>query len=91
MAHFAQVDENNIVRDIIVIANADCGGGDFPASEPIGQAFINGPHPHCLALTGNWLQTSYSGSFRGCFAGLDYSYDAVLDEFMPPAAPEATP
>ena len=91
MAHFAQVDEYDIVRDVIVISNADCGGGTFPESEPIGQAFINGPHPYCLALDGDWLQTSYSGSFRGCFAGLGFSYDAVLDEFVPPAAPEVTP
>ena len=91
MAHFALVDSANIVRDVIVISNADCGGGAFPESEPIGQAFIAGPHPYCLALTGNWLQTSYSGSFRGCFAGLGYSYDAVLDVFVPPAAPEVTP
>ena len=91
MAHFALVVDGNIVREVIVISNADCGGGDFPASEPVGQAFINGPHPLCLALTGNWLQTSYSGSFRGCFAGLGYSYDPVLDVFVPPAAPEVTP
>jgi len=90
MAHFAQVDEYNIVRDVIVIANTDCGGGDFPASEPIGQAFINGPHPSCLALDGEWRQTSYSGSFRGCFAGLGFSYDPVLDVFLPPASPEVT-
>ena len=89
MAHFAQVDSANIVRDVIVISNADCGGGDFPASEPIGQAFINGPHPDCLALEGVWRQTSYSGSFRGYFAGLGYSYDPVADVFVPPAAPEA--
>ena len=91
MAHFALIDAGNIVRDVIVISNADCGGGTFPASEPVGQAFITGPHPYCLALEGDWLQTSYSGSFRGCFAGLGYSYDAVLDEFLPPAAPEVTP
>jgi hypothetical protein len=84
MAHFAQVDENNIVQDIIVISNADCGGGTFPASEQIGQAFINGPHPSCLALAGVWKQTSYSASFRGCFAGLGFSYDPVLDVFVPP-------
>ena len=91
MAHFAQVDDGGIVRDVIVISNADCGGGTFPASEPVGQAFITGPHPYCLALEGDWLQTSYSGSFRGCFAGLGYSYNAVLDEFLPPVAPEVTP
>ena len=89
MAHFAQIDFSNIVRDVIVISNADCGGGDFPASEPVGQAFINGPHPDCLALEGVWRQTSYSGSFRGYFAGLGYSYDPVADVFVPPAAPEA--
>lgn len=84
MAHFAQVDEYGIVRDVIVIANADCGGGTFPASEPVGQAFINGPHPDCLALEGLWLQTSYSGSFRGRYAGLGYTYDPVADIFSPP-------
>jgi hypothetical protein len=91
MAHFAQVDEYNIVRDVIVIANTDCGGGTFPASEPIGRAFINGPHPDCLSLDGEWRQTSYSGSFRGCFAGLGFTYDPVLDVFVPPGAPEVTP
>jgi hypothetical protein len=87
MAHFALIDSANIVREVIVISNADCGGGDFPASEPVGQAFINGPHPDNLALAGVWMQTSYSGSFRGCFAGLDFSYDPVADIFVPPAAP----
>lgn len=89
MAHFALIGSADIVVEVIVINNADCGGGDFPASEPIGQAFITGPHPDGLALPGVWKQTSYSGSFRGCFAGLGYSYDAALDVFVPPAAPEA--
>jgi hypothetical protein len=87
MAHFALVDDENIVREVIVISNADCGGGDFPASEPIGQAFINGPHPDCLALAGVWKQTSYSASFRDYFAGVGFSYDPALDVFVPPAAP----
>lgn len=91
MAHFARIDEYGTVREVIVIANDDCGGGTFPASEPIGQAFINGPHPDCLALAGEWRQTSYSGSFRGCFAGLGFSYDPVADVFVATAAPEATP
>jgi hypothetical protein len=87
MAHFALIDSGNIVRDVIVISNADCGGGTFPASEPIGQAFIAGPHPDNLALEGVWKQTSYSGLFRGCFAGENYSYDPVLDVFVPPSGP----
>jgi hypothetical protein len=82
MAHFALVDDGNVVRDIAVISNSDCGGGDFPASEPLGQAFINGPHPAGLALPGNWLQTSYSGSFRGRFATINGTYDPTLDEFV---------
>lgn len=89
MAHFAQVDDSGTVRQVIVISNADCGGGNFPDSEPIGQAFINGPHPDGLELDGDWRQTSYSGSFRGCFAGLGYTFDGT--DFIPPAAPEATP
>jgi hypothetical protein len=91
MAHFALLDDSNIVRDVIVISNSDCGGGTFPASEPIGQAFVNGPHPDGLELAGTWLQTSYSGSFRGTFGAVGFSYDATLDIFVPPAAPEPAP
>lgn len=90
MAHFARL-EDNIVQEVIVISNDDCGGGDFPASEPVGQAFITGPHPDGLALEGVWKQTSYSGSFRGFYAGRGFSYDPTLDVFVPPAAPQATP
>jgi hypothetical protein len=89
MAHFARINEDSIVTDVIVISNDDCGGGTFPASEPVGQAFISGPHPDGLALEGNWLQTSYSGSFRGCFAGLGYTFNGT--DFVPPAPVEVTP
>ena len=79
MAHFARV-ENGIVEQVIVVNNSDCGGGEFPESEPIGQAFIAS-----LGLDGEWLQTSYHGNFRGKYAGFSYTYDAVLDEFVKPA------
>jgi hypothetical protein len=78
MAHFAQI-SNNIVEQVIVVSNDDCGGGDFPASEPVGQAFIAS-----LGLTGEWLQTSYHGNFRGKYAGIGDTYDAELDEFVTP-------
>jgi hypothetical protein len=81
MAHFAQVTSNKVI-EVIVVANDDCGGGDFPDSEPIGQAFIAS-----LGIDGTWLQTSYSGSFRGCYAGIDYTFNAALGEygeFVPP-------
>jgi len=78
MAHFAQVD-NNIVRNVIVIDNSDCGGGDYPDSEPIGQSFIA-----AIGIEGDWLQTSYNNNFRGAYAGQGMTYDPVLDEFVSP-------
>ncbi len=78
MAHFAQV-TNGIVQRVIVVSNDDCGGGDFPASESIGQAFIAS-----LGLAGVWKQTSYSGSFRSKYAGIGDTYDAVNDVFVAP-------
>jgi len=79
VAHFAQV-TNGIVQRVIVVSNDDCGGGDFPASEAAGQAFIAS-----LGLAGEWKQTSYSASFRAKYAGIGDRYDAELDEFITPA------
>lgn len=81
MAHFAKI-TGNIVEEVIVVSNDDCGGGTFPESEPIGQQFIAS-----IGLNGSWLQTSYSGSFRGIYAGIGYVYDATLDIFSPPPNP----
>ena len=81
MAHFALI-ENDVVTNVIVINNDDCGGGDFPESEPIGQAFIAS-----IGLEGFYAQTSYNGNFRGCYAGIGYTYDSDLDEFVPPPTP----
>jgi hypothetical protein len=83
MAHFAQVNDDNIVQQVIVVSNDDCGGGDFPESEPVGQAFIAS-----LGLAGTWLQTSYHANFRGKYAGIQDTYDAELDEFVAPPLPE---
>jgi hypothetical protein len=82
MAHFAKM-ENGFVREVIVIGNDDCGGGDFPASEPVGQAFIAS-----IGLAGEWLQTSYHANFRGKYAGIGDIYDAELDEFVTPTVEE---
>lgn len=81
MAHFAQIN-NNVVSEVIVIANADCDNLPFPDSEPVGQAFIAS-----LGITGDWLQTSYNGNFRGCYAGIGYTYDALLGEYGEFVAP----
>ena len=79
MAHFAELDENNTVIRVIVVANKDCGDLDFPDSEPIGQAFIA-----ALGLNGVWKQTSYNNNFRIRYASIGYTYDKDLDAFIAP-------
>jgi hypothetical protein len=82
MAHFALV-ENNIVRQVIVVSNDDIDNLEFPESEPVGQAYIAS-----LGLTGTWLQTSYSASFRNKYAGENCLYDEESDSFVAPEVPE---
>lgn len=76
MAHFAKI-ENGIVTDVIVVANSDCGGGTFPQSEPIGQAFIAS-----LGIEGTWKQTSYNNNFRRFYAGIGGTYNEASDVFV---------
>jgi hypothetical protein len=81
MAHFAQLDENNVVIQVIVINNEVIQNLPFPESEPIGVEF-------CQSLYGTdtvWKQTSYNNNFRDVYAGIGYSYDPVLDIFVAPA------
>lgn len=83
MAHFARMN-GNVVEEVIVVNNDVLNNEPFPASEPIGISF-------CQSIYGadtQWLQTSYNGSFRGCYAGQGYTYDPVQDVFVPP--PETT-
>jgi hypothetical protein len=81
MAHFAQLDESNVVVQVIVVSNDICNS-EYPESEPVGQAFIAS-----INIEGRWLQTSYNNNFRGRYAGIGYTYDAELDEFVAPVIP----
>ena len=85
MAHFAKI-ENDLVTQVIVLSNDVCGEPtlDFPETEAVGCAFI----VDTLKLDGTWKQTSYNGNFRGTYAGIGYTYDAVNDVFVAPPAPE---
>ena len=81
MAHFAELDENNIVQRVIVVANA--------------ELLINGVENEakgiefCQSLFGgNWVQTSFNSSFRKRFAGIGHSYDANKDAFITPKCHE---
>ncbi len=78
MAHFAHV-LGNVVQEVIGVRNVVIDGGLFPASEILGQQFIAS-----IPLPGEYLQCSYSGSFRGCYPGIGYTYNPVLDVFHPP-------
>lgn len=80
MAHFARINETNIVQEVIVVGNSDINDLPFPESEPIGQDFIAS-----VGLQGTWLQTSYNHNFRGTYAGIGYYYDPTLNVFQPPA------
>ena len=81
MAHFARID-NNVVRQVIVISD-DIAPNPAPDYEQQGQTFI----ADVLGLAGEWKQTSYHGNFRGVYAGVGYTYDPALDEFVAPPEP----
>ena len=70
MAHFAQLDDNNVVTQVIVVSNDDTSDSNGTETESIGVAF-------CQKLLGadtNWKQTSYNGNMRGNYAGIGYTY-----------------
>ncbi len=70
MAHFAQLDSNNVVTQVIVVSNDDTSDSNGVEVESIGVAF-------CQKLLGaetNWKQTSYNANMRGNYAGIGYTY-----------------
>ena len=76
MAHFAKI-ENNLVTQVIVVDNNDILDNQGNESEIIGAQFCTD------LLGGNWVQTSYSRTFRKHYAGLGYTYDENRDAFIP--------
>jgi hypothetical protein len=78
MAHFAQLNEENLVTQVIVVANQDTADQDGVENEAIGIEFCTN------LLGGRWVQTSYNANIRKNYAGVGYKYDAALDAFIPP-------
>jgi hypothetical protein len=77
MAHFAELDESNIVTQVIVVHNNELLDNGVE-SEAKGIAF-------CQSLFGgNWIQTSYNDNVRGVYAGIGYSYNSDEDIFVSP-------
>lgn len=78
MAHFAELDENNKVLRVIVVANEELLDDNGEEKEEIGLEFCK------KHFGGNWVQTSYNGKIRKNYAGIDFTYSQELDAFIPP-------
>jgi hypothetical protein len=86
MAHFAKINENSLVTEILVINNTDCLDENGQESESVGITF-------CQSLYGpntRWVQTSYNGNIRGKYAGVGDTYDETTGVFVAPP-PDLTP
>lgn len=80
MAHFAELDQNNIVLRVVVIDNNDTHDINGIESEELGIAICR----RLFGLSTNWRQTSYNGNIRFRYAGIGFTYDPVLDAFIRP-------
>lgn len=81
MAHFAEV-LDGVVSRVVVVNNADITDSDGIERPVLAIDFLP-------PTDGQWIQTSYSGSFRSCYAGIGYTYDPIADVFAPPAPAES--
>ena len=79
MAHFAELDENNIVTRVIVVHNNELVDTSGNESEAKGVEFCSTLFAHT-----NWVQTSYNNNMRKQFAGTGYTYDSDSDVFVAP-------
>lgn len=70
MAHFAEIDTNNVVVRVLVVPNDQ---------EHRGQEFL----ANDLGLGGTWIQTSYNHRIRGKYAAVGDIYNVDLDRFEP--------
>ena len=84
MAHFAELDENNVVLRVIVVNNSELLDENGNESEVKGIAFCQSLYARDNWHGGIWKQTSYNGNFRKNHAGIGYTYDPVRDAFIPP-------
>ena len=80
MAHFAKLNDQNVVTEVNVVSNDVINNLPFPDSEPVGIAFLADWYGGYV----DWKQTSYNAVFRKNFAGIGYTYYAVLDAFIAP-------
>lgn len=79
MAHFAQLDENNFVLQVIVVHDNELKDDNGIESEEKGIAFCQSLFPGTA-----WKQTSYNSKIRKNYAGIGHYYDAERDAFISP-------
>jgi hypothetical protein len=82
MAHFAEIDLNNIVLRVVVACNQDIANNGGELSEQAAEHFKT-----LCPLSENgikWIQTSYNHNFRKQYAGIGYTYDSIKDKFISP-------
>jgi hypothetical protein len=79
MAHFAKLDENNLVIDVNVVNNSDLLQNGVESEAKGIEFLINWSGGYT-----NWKQTSYNGKIRKNYAGLGFTYDLIRDAFIPP-------
>lgn len=77
MAHFAQIDENNIVINILVVGNENCLDSEGNESEQIGISYLESLFGHR-----NWIQTSFNNNIRTRYATIGGRYDPEKDMFI---------
>ena len=75
MAHFAELDQNNVVLRVVVVDNKDTSDAFGVEKEHIGAAFLE------RILGGRWVQTSYNGNIHKRYAGLGMVYLEDHDQF----------
>ena len=82
MAHFAELDENNVVTRVVVVGN-DVETADGPLGT--NDMHVDG-ETWCVNFFkgGNWKQTSYNHNFRKQYAGKGYTFDAAKNKFISP-------
>jgi hypothetical protein len=80
MAHFAKLDENNVVLEVHCVNNVELLDENNQESESKGVAFLTSWSGGYI----NWKQTSYNGNIRKNYAGIGYTYDATRDAFIAP-------
>lgn len=80
MAHFAELDTNNVVLRVLVVANDRLTDSTGQEQEQLGISFLQG----LFGADTRWVQTSYNANFRDKYAGIGDLYDAAADLFVRP-------